>query len=161
MQMLRSVFFLLLLAAPAAAGDAVGVGSTLAALTLNDQHDVPGSVDASTRLVLYARDMDGADLVEQALAVDGAAKLAGAGAVVVAEISGMPSLIARWFAIPKLQKRPYRMLLDRDGVATAHLPAEAGKVTLLRLEALQVVAVEMATTSDAVIAALQPTDAKE
>lgn len=147
---------LVALFASAAAAEPLAVGSTLAPLTLLDQHEVAGSVDASTKLVLYARDMDGAGLVEESLATDGAAKLQAAGAVVVAEISGMPSLIASWFAIPKLQKRPYRMLLDREGEATAHLPAEKGKVTLLRLDALKVVAVEFAASTDAVSAALAP-----
>lgn len=146
---------LLTLAGPVAA-ETIAVGATLPPLTLQDQHDVAGSVDAETKLVLYARDMDGAELVETALATDGAAKLQAVGAIVVAEISGMPRLIASWFAIPKLQKRPYRMLLDRDGAATAHLPAEKGKVTLLRLRAMQVVGIEMAATPEAVVAALAP-----
>ena len=52
----------------------------------------------------------------------------------VADIHGMPSFIARMFAIPSMQKRPYPMLLDRDGAATARFPSEEGKATLLFLE---------------------------
>lgn len=43
-------------------------GDTLAPWTLLDQYDQPYSLDTDTRILLVARDMDGAKLVKAALA---------------------------------------------------------------------------------------------
>lgn len=45
----------------------------------------------------------------------------------------MPSLIAKWFAIPKMKDYPYRVALDRGGNATAGIPRQPDQVTLLHL----------------------------
>lgn len=121
----------------AALGTAAGAaplapGATPPPLLLVDQHDVAGSIGPDTQVVLFTRDMDGGDVAKAALA-EHAALLASAHAVYVADISGMPSLVARLFAVPAMRKRPYRILLDRDGAPTADIPSHAGAVTLIRL----------------------------
>ena len=62
-------------------------------------------------------------------------------AVYVADISGMPSLIANTMTIPRMRKRPYPTLLDRSGDVTAAFPSQPGQATLLRLERLRIQAV--------------------
>jgi hypothetical protein len=128
---------------------------TLPAITLADQHDVKASVTPETRIVVFARDMDAAEVVEKALAGDGAALLAAAGAVFVSDISGMPGMIRKLVAVPAMRKRPYRTLLDREGDATADMPVAKGKATLLRLEALKIVAVEYFDSGPALKTALE------
>jgi hypothetical protein len=144
-----------LLAAPATVRAAtLKPGDALPALNLSDQHDQAGAIDPETRLVLFTKDMDASEHVQQALAEDGAAKLAAAKAVFVADISRMPAVITRFFALPALRKRPYRMLLDRDGQATANLPAVAEHVTLLRLSGGKIERVEFAVSAEQVGEAL-------
>ena len=118
-----------------------GVGSTLPARSLEDQHGEVRSIDRGTRFVLFSRDMDGGDVIEEALSDAPEGFLEARGAVFVADISRMPSLVTRLFALPSMRRRPYPMLLDRTGDATADLPAEKGRATLIRLEALRVAAV--------------------
>lgn len=148
----------LLLALPACA-ETLKPGDAMPALALSDQHDQAGAIGADTRLVLFTKDMDASDHVEQALADDGAARLAAAKAVFVADISRMPAVITRMFALPALRKRPYRMLLDRDGEATAVLPSVEQHVTLLRLDQGRIASVEFAASADAVNAALRAASA--
>ena len=74
----------------------------------------------------------------------------------MADISRMPSLVAKLFALPAMRKRPYRMLLDRDGTATADFPARAGEVTLLRLHDGTIERVDYAASAAALRAALAP-----
>lgn len=130
-------------------------GSTLAPLTLNDQHDAPLTIGPPIRLLLFTRDMDAGDLVKEALA-EHAPLLDAAHAVYVSDIGGMPALIARLFALPAMRKRPYRMLLDRDGAATAAIPSEKGKVTVLHLADLRVESIDYLDSAAAVRAALAP-----
>ena len=68
----------------------------------------------------------------------------------VADISGMPGLVARMFAVPSMRKRPYPMLLDRDGEITARLPDVEGSATLIFCDDLQVTRVLHLTQSSEV-----------
>lgn len=152
----RMAFWLALAAlAPAAAlGQGVGVNDTIAAIALEDQHGQPGGVDATTRGILLSRDMDGGGLVREALAEDGAAQLERAGAVYVADVHGMPGLIRRMVALPRMRGRPYRVLVDTDGAPTAVLPSVPGKATWLRLDGLRVVEIRFLSSADEVRQAL-------
>lgn len=128
-------------------------GALLPPLALDDQHDVPVTVGPTTRVLLFTRDMDAGAIVKEALAEHGAL-LGRAQALYVSDISAMPSMVATVFAVPAMRNRPYRMMLDRDGTATADFPAEPGKVTLLRLTDLRIDAIEYLDSAAAVRAAL-------
>lgn len=128
--------------------------ASLAAVTLEDQHGVSHRIDASTRAVLFTSDMDAGDAVKTALAEGGAERLARAGAVYVADVSRMPSIIRRTMAEPAMRKRPYPMLLDREGEATKGWPRTSGQATLLVLDGLRVARTQMLSTPDAVVSAL-------
>jgi hypothetical protein len=64
------------------------------------------------------------------------------GLVYVADIHRMPGFVARMFALPSMRKRPYPMLLDREGQVTAPLPSEEGRVVLIRLASREIVGIE-------------------
>lgn len=139
---IRSVAAVLCAVSSAAGGVAgaepVAVGSTLPALTLEDQHGEAHTLDASIRLVIFSREMGAADIVKETLAENGGAILKERQAVYVADIHKMPSVIRFLFALPSMRRRSYPMWLDTEGVVTADLPAVEGKPTLLFLENLQV-----------------------
>ena len=141
---------MLALAPGVALAEGIALDDTLTAIALEDQHGRPGGVDATTRGVLLSRDMDGGGLVREALATDGAAQLERAGAVYIADVHGMPGLVRRFIAIPRMRERPYRVLLDAEGAPTAALPAEEGRATWLRLEALRVVEIRFLTSAEEV-----------
>ena len=114
------------------------VGDAIEPFTLADQHGEDRTVDASVKVILFSRDMDGGDFLKRGLADVAPGYLDGKKAVYVADISGMPGLIARMFAIPAMRDRPYSMLLDRDGETTKRLPDVEGQATLIFLERLSV-----------------------
>jgi hypothetical protein len=145
---------LALLLSAAARAEPYAVGSTLEPLEFADQHDQIRTVDALLRALLFTRDMQAGDVLKQALAEDGAAQLERAGAVYVADVSGMPALVLRMFALPKLRQRPYPILLDRDGSQTARLPSQSGKVSLLVLDALRVKEIRYLASPEEIRAAL-------
>lgn len=124
------------------------VGDSLPPLTLEDQHGEERSVDASTRAILFSRDMDGGDILKAGLADLPEGTLEEAQAVYVSDISGMPRLIARMFALPRMRRRPYPMLLDRTGETTALLPDVPGRATLIHLEELRIDSLEHLETAE-------------
>ncbi len=125
-------------------------------LALEDQHGRAGGVGDGVRVVVVSRDMEAGDVVKKALAGRDQAFLDANGAVYVANISGMPALITRLFALPRMRERPYRMLLDRDGNATKDIPAVAGRPTVLRLEAGRIIRVSHPADPGALAADIAP-----
>jgi hypothetical protein len=130
------------------------VGDPLQPFSLQDQHGEKHSVDTSTRLILFSRDMDGGDVVKQVLAEQAGDYLGARYAVYVADISRMPGFISKTIAIPRMRDRSYPTLLDLEGSVTARLPSQPGKATLIRLDELTIAEVRYAGTSDELRAAL-------
>ncbi len=158
------VFAIALVTATIARGDAAEplvVGDTLEPFALEDQHGELRAVDASVAVILFSRDMKGGDLLKKGLEQVEPGYLDSKGALYVSDISGMPRLIARMFAIPSMRKRPYSMLLDRDGTATVRLPDEEGRATLIFLERLEIVRIVHVTEAAAVLEQLEGAPAGE
>lgn len=140
---------------PAASADApYAVGDRMAVIELKDQHGRQGKVDATTRQFLFTRDMDAGDTVKAALAEDGPALLSTVPTLYLADISAMPGLVRRMFAMPGMRKRAYPMLLDVEGDVTARIPREAGRATLVRLDALKIVEIRFLASHEEVRSAL-------
>jgi hypothetical protein len=142
------------LLAPAAGAEPYAVGRELPALSLQDQHGDSHTLDASVRVVLFSRDMDGGKVIQQALSQDGQALLDAHSAVYLADVSRMPGLVRRMIAKPRMRKRPYLMWLDEEGDVTADLPSEEGLPTLLLLEDLRILRIHHPATPEALREAL-------
>jgi len=132
----------LAIAAPLAAG------SALPAITLADQHDRKAALGPDVRIVVLTRDMAAGDAFKEGFAGMDQAALELRGAVYVADISGMPSMIASMFAVPKMRDRSYRILLDRDGVATRDFPHAEGRPTVLFVEQGEITRVVQPASGD-------------
>jgi hypothetical protein len=145
---------MLLFSALLAAGDLLQVGSPLPALTLKDQHDVRQSVAPDTRYLVFAAERAPSALVETAFEGQTAQSPAAVKASYVADISGMPGLIAATFALPKMRKRPYPMLLARTPAESAMLPRESGKVTLIELRDGKVASIRFLASAGGIRSAL-------
>lgn len=114
--------------------NAAEVGDTLAPFTLNDQHDTAFTLEASTRVLLAAGDMDGAKLVKAALAEQPKGYLEARHAVFVADIQRMPALISKLFAVPAMRDYSYRVVLDREGLVVPQYAVAENQVLLLQLD---------------------------
>jgi hypothetical protein len=152
--LVRTAAISLLLLPLSAWPGALQVGGTLPALTLRDQHGESRAIDAGLKAILFSRDMDAGGIVKDALKEGGAELLAGAGAVYVADVSAMPRLIRRIFAIPSMRRRGYPMLLDMEGSATVDFPGGKGQPALITLDELRVTAIESFESAQALRAAL-------
>ena len=149
---------------PAPAQGPSVVPAALEPLALPDQHGEARAVDASVRILVLSRDMDGGAVVREALERQGdgaAAFLAARGAVYVADVSRMPGLVRRLIALPRMRGRPYPVLLDEQGAATAALPAQEGRATVLWLEGLRPMRADFASTPDELLGWLGPDPAAE
>ncbi|MFI8746253.1 FAD/FMN-containing dehydrogenase [Pseudomonas sp. NPDC077186] len=128
------IITLLLLGLLSTAALALEPGERLAPWTLLDQFDVPYTLNEETRILLVARDMDGAKLVNTALEGKSEGYLDERQAVFLAGISRMPSVIATLVALPKTRDYDYRILLDRDTRIAPRYPTGEGDVLWLQLQ---------------------------
>jgi len=149
---------LLLVTAASAQGPTV-VPDRLETFELPDQHGVTHRVGDDVRVLLLSRDMDGGAIVRAALETKGeeaASFLATRGVVYVADVSGMPGIVRRLFALPRMRSRPYPVLLDTTGDVTRSLPSEEGRATAIWLDELRPVGVEFFASADDLLARIAP-----
>src|SRR5512132_464138 len=142
---LKRILMSPLLAVHLLAGAAVlEPGQALPSIDLADQHERPVSVARDTRLIFFAAEMEGSRLMTKALATLPSTALKDRKAVYIADISGMPGLVSIMFAVPKMQREAYTVALIRNAGQAANLPRKPGAVTVLRVDAGKVSAVEFA-----------------
>ena len=154
--MLRRLFALLslcLLLNPAALAANLAVGDALPPLALADQFDKNHTLSSDTRWLLFSHDRAVSDALHPVLAALPAAQRDGV--VYVADISRMPALVSRLFAVPAMRELPFAVWLARDAASVAALPREAGKLTVLALQGDKVMAVHYLADVGALPALLQ------
>ncbi|QIZ76015.1 hypothetical protein [Ferrimonas lipolytica] len=108
---------------------AVDLGQKLNQFSLEDQFGQAHLVDISSATLLFTDSRSAGEVVSavmQQLPLVEQQRL-----TYVIDISEMPSMITRFFALPKMKKMPFIMLLDRDGDVTSSFPRREDQVTLM------------------------------
>lgn len=132
-------------------------GAPTPSITLEDQHGKPVRVDASTQRLLFTAERGVGDMVNKLLAAQPVGVLERQQAVYVADITAMPSLVTRLFALPKMRELPFSMGLVRDaaqGAQVADIPRQPGAATVLRFEDGKLVGILLARNEHQLRAAL-------
>ena len=112
--------------------DILTPGDKFPALESRDQHDVDYRFEPGTATVLIAFDMATAKLANKVLADQGEGFLDEHKTVYISNIYGMAG-IGRFFAIPKLQKYPHRIILADTESLLSPFPQKEDHVTVIRL----------------------------
>ena len=111
----------------------LGLGAHLPKFTLNDQFDRPVLIDSNTQWIVFSQEKAVNAFVSDYMNEQGAQQIRQRGIVYVADISGMPTLVTRMFALPKMRKLSFPIGLARDSKILADIPRRAGAATVLRL----------------------------
>lgn len=101
--------------------------------TLLDQYDKAYTLDNSAQVLLIARSMAAAKLLNAALENQPAGYLEARHIVYVADIEKMPSLI-KLVAVPAMRSAKYRIMLDQDGRVASRYNGDRESVQWLVLE---------------------------
>lgn len=128
-------------------------GDAIKPITLLDQHDKAINVTDETQVLLFSRSMKGGDIIKESLqSLTGKQSLEQV--VYVADISGMPSLIAKFVAIPQMQDLPFAIGLDREGEVSRALPDTKDMATMILLDKRNIVEIAYFESTDALSQAL-------
>lgn len=114
---------------------AVEAGDPFPSWELDDQHgnthQLPGQ---STEAIVFSRSKQADDSLSPVLADVVGERLVSGEIVYLSDISRMPGLISRLFALPSLRDRPYPVVLIREDGLSEPLVTETDCLGLYRLE---------------------------
>lgn len=127
----------------------LNIDSVVENLQIKDQHEKVQTIDNNTKLILFASDKNTSDLLRDYLLPLSQNEniLEKNSAVYVADISGMPSLISKFIALPKMKKYPFSILL-LDDTNKELFTKEDGKIIVYSLEDGKVTKIEKISTTD-------------
>ena len=127
----------------------LAVDSTVSELKIKDQFEKEHTIGANVKTILFASDKKTSDMLRDYLLPISEKEnvLEKNGAVYVADISGMPSLISKFIALPKMKKYPFSILL-LDDTNKANFAKEDGKIIVYSLEAGKVVKIDKISTKE-------------
>lgn len=128
-----------------------GVGQTLETMTFTDQHGQKRVIDETTRMIMFAADRAAAKQVHAAIETQGADYLLTQRVIYVADISRMPWLIARIFAIPRMQDYDYPIALGRKSEDCVEFPRQKGKISMIYLDQQKLKKIVFVATADMIL----------
>ncbi len=131
------------------------IGDKLPGINLKDQHKVEHNVGETVRLILFTADKGGKNIIEKAIYGVGKDYLKDNNTVYIADIRGMPRLIGKLIALPKMRKLTYSILLDREQSVTKDFPSEPDKVTLIYINKYNIQEIEIVDTPEDVKKAIE------
>lgn len=108
---------------------ALSVGDATPTFTINDQFEKSHTIKTDTKTILVAGDKDASTIIRDFLLAKEKGFLEQKQSYYVADISGMPSLISRFIALPKMKKYPFSILLLDDATKDKFSKKE-GEITV-------------------------------
>ena len=137
----RKCIILLLLTLPfTTRAGMVEKGQPFPSYTVTDAFGATNSLSPTTRFVIVSSEKGISGRIHEWLVTKEKDFLAGHRAEYVSDITPMPTLIANMFAIPKMKKYPYKILLARDPGFAKTYPHAEGKIAVFVLDERQAVA---------------------
>ncbi|HHH20088.1 MAG TPA: hypothetical protein ENK86_06235 [Campylobacterales bacterium] len=110
------------------------IGSNFPALQLVDQFDHNLSVpDQGNQTVMLSFERDVSSQIKNFLNTKNKGFLEERNVTYISDISGMPSFVTSWFALPKMKEFHFKVGLIYDKNVGETLNREEGKVTLIQL----------------------------
>jgi hypothetical protein len=107
-------------------------------IELKDQFDAKVQIDEKTKWIVFSTDKYISELVNKALEDLKLTDLAKSNGAYVADISAMPGMVTTMFALPKMKKYTFKVILDREGDLTGKWPQKKEKATLMKLDQLNI-----------------------
>jgi hypothetical protein len=116
-------------------------GETLPKIALNDQFEKPWKVESSDILLIMAFEKDVSIEISDFLKAQSKGFMTQRHMKYISDISAMPSFITSMFALPKMKKYPFSVMLINDDFGK-QFDREEGKVTVYRLKNNKITAIE-------------------
>jgi hypothetical protein len=130
-------------------------GDTVPPIDFPDQFGKRAIFNEMPQTLILTYEKGTSATVNDFLATQDGAYLQKHNAVYIADISGMPNFITEVFALPKMRKFAYPVLLIRDEEQGLKFPGEEGKVTVMKLKGNFVSSVTYVSTPEQLKVAIE------
>jgi hypothetical protein len=151
---MKKILLLAIFAVSLFASD-IKIGDTFPNFSYEDQFKAKHTLQDSTKIIIIAFTRDGGNVVRDALSDKEKGFLESKEALYIADISGMPSFISSFFAIPKMKKYPFNILLEKENSLLKVYPNKAEKVTIIKLTNKKIDSIEYISTSNELLKSLK------
>lgn len=132
------------------------IGNKVEFALLQDQYANPFPHEDMMEMLLYTDDMESSRNVRDAMTrVDPSCYEQGK-LVFVANVSGMPALITRLIALPKMRGYGFPIWLDYDGEATEALPVQEDYISIVHVNNGAITRIEFVQGMESVMNAIVP-----
>ena len=123
------------------------VGSNLPTLTVKDQFEKEFTIDAKIKTIIFSATKDESATIKDFLVTKDKNYLTTNNIAYVADITGMPSLISKFFALPKMKDYSFSIrLIDQDNKAL--FPVEQDKIAIISLDNSKITDVKYIKTTE-------------
>jgi len=144
--MIKKFLFTIFLGLSAFA-NSLTVGNELPVLTVKDQFEKQFTIDSNIKTIIFSATKDESETIRNFLATKDKDFLNTNNIAYVADITGMPSLITKFFAMPKMKKYDFSILLiDEDNKAL--FPVEQDKITIITLDNSKITDIKYIKTAE-------------
>lgn len=131
------------------------VGQSVAPLELEDQHGNRTTLKAMPKTLIMAYEKGTGATVNEYLNAQDKGYLKKYNAAFIADISQMPGLVTKLFALPKMRKYIHTVLLIRDEKQGLLFPAQEEKITVMKFRDNLLTEVTFITTPEQLKAAIE------
>lgn len=112
--------------------DTLQIGQQILPFELENQHGKRIKVGDSAKILLFTKEKTPSKLLNTFLLGLDPKYLTIHNAFFIADISGMPFLVRKMIAIPKMKKSPYDILLAKKEATLAFVPYKKDYITILK-----------------------------
>jgi len=131
---MNKIFFILLSTAVMALANEYRVGQSIKPVILNDQFGATHKIAKMPQTIIITFEKEPSGILNEYLSKQSEGYLEKNNAVYIADISGMPAFVTKSFALPKMKKYNYKVLLITDENEGALYPYKEGQITIIKLD---------------------------
>ena len=132
----------------------LAVGNDLPALKIKDQFEKEHTVDANVKTIIFSASKTEGTTIKDFLLSKDKEFLTKNNAVYIADITGMPSLITKFVAMPKMKDYPFSVLLI-DEANKNLIPVKEDTISIISLNNSKVTDVKYVKTAEELAASFK------
>lgn len=130
-------------------------GSTIPTVELQDQHERTYHLNGSEKLLVFIAEMESGKLLHKVMDSRGDSFLKKHNTILLADVHNMPSLIARFIALPRMRDYNYTLYLIRDDKSGTVYPRKKEQISLLYLKNKKIVKIEYVNTASGLLKVIE------
>lgn len=133
----------------------VSYAESLSKAELENQFEEAVKIDESIEWIIFTSDKKASENIRKVLEELKVTDLGKSKGMYVADISKMPSMISKMFAIPAMRDYPFKVVLDKEGTVTKSWPQKEGQAVFMELNKLEIVKSQFVTSESEIKAILK------